>query len=637
MKNLKLLSIKKKVLACVLAATMAFGMMTGCGTTSSSGNATVTTSTQETESSETVTEVEMPEITWATEAVVGAELEADSEADATITLSDEGIDIEGDEDGITVESGKITITKAGTYEITGKISDGQIVVDTEDEETVKLVLNGVDITNTSGAAIYVANAGDKVTIHNQKGSVNLLCDGSTYDEEATQNGENATIYSADDLKITGAGALYITANYEKGINTKDDLTIKNASVYVKNVDDGIRGNESVTIESAYVYVEAGGDGIKTAEEEDTTKGDVNISDSQIYLETGLDGISASKDLIIKNVMSAIETAGGHESSSVSDENEKKTETAQKSENGQKSETEQKPENGQKPMEESGSKLEYSAKGLKAEGTITIEEGVFCIDSLDDAIHSNTNVTIESGSLDLSSGDDGIHATDTLTINDGIIEVSESYEGLEGQNIVINDGTIRINASDDGINGSGGTDNSGTESGNGMGAQDPFASTGNAIVEINGGYLYVNASGDGLDSNGSIQMTGGTVIVFGPENDGNGTLDYDKEFTLTGGSLLAAGSSGMAQSVSDTDLGIIQFTCDVGKNVITSIQDEDGNILCSFASTKDFSCVVYVSADIESGKTYTVYTGGSYNTDSTDGIFTDGTYTGGSKLGDVTAD
>ena len=101
----------------------------------------------------------------------------------------------------------------------------------------------------------------------------------------------------------------------------------------------------------------------------------------------------------------------------------------------------------------------SAKGIKADGTITIKSGSFNIDSSDDSVHSNNNIEIQNGTFDISSGDDGIHADNILTIEDGEINIKKSYEGLEASTIYLNGGKTTIKSSDDGINAGGGNDSS----------------------------------------------------------------------------------------------------------------------------------------------------------------------------------
>ena len=198
--------------------------------------------------------------------------------------------------------------------------------------------------------------------------------------------------------------------------------------------------------------------------------------------------------------------------------------------------------------------DISMKGIKAGATITINGGTFDIQSTDDGLHSNDSILINGGEFTIASGDDGIHADTDLIIENGTINIATSYEGLESATITINNGQISIVSSDDGINVAGGADGSGMNAGMGGGGgrnggpgMEMFAETGDFNLYISGGTVYMNAGGDGLDSNGSITMTGETAVVNGPTNDGNGVIDYMGLFSISGGILIAAGGSGMAQS------------------------------------------------------------------------------------------
>nr|WP_278336509.1 carbohydrate-binding domain-containing protein [Clostridium disporicum] len=233
---------------------------------------------------------------------------------------------------------------------------------------------------------------------------------------------------------------------------------------------------------------------------------------------------------------------------------------------------------------------------------------------------------------LASGDDGIHSDTLLDINGGNIDISKSYEGIESSTININDGNIRLVASDDGLNAAGGNDGSST---NGRPGQNGFSSS-TGVINITGGYLYVDAAGDGVDSNGSIEMSGGTVIVNGPENSGNGALDYDTTFNITGGTFIAAGSSGMAQSPSSssTQASINIFTNGIA-NTLVNVTDEPGNEIITFAPSKTFSSIIISTPELQTGNTYTVSTGGNYSLEDIDGLYENGNYSGGSKLTNFT--
>jgi hypothetical protein len=169
-------------------------------------------------------------------------------------------------------------------------------------------------------------------------------------------------------------------------------------------------------------------------------------------------------------------------------------------------------------------------------------------------------------------------------------------------------------------------------------QNNFASSGNNALHINGGYIVVDAAGDGIDVNGAIDMTGGVVIVNGPTNNGNGALDYDGGFTITGGYLVAAGSSGMAQApgTSSTQYSVVTtYASAQSAGTLIHIETEDGEDILTFAPTKTYQSVVFSSPELKSGADYVVYSGGSSTGTATDGLYSGGTYTTGTQVAGVT--
>ncbi len=265
----------------------------------------------------------------------------------------------------------------------------------------------------------------------------------------------------------------------------------------------------------------------------------------------------------------------------------------------------------------------NGKGLKSTnsdedglGFIYIENGTFNIDTEDDAIHGATAVWIVDGTYTISSGDDGIHGDETLTIDGGTINVEESVEGLEAAEIVLNGGTISVNASDDGINAAGGNEEESGSSNDdgdisGMRMGGGMMSTSDGYLYINGGDIYVSADGDGLDANCSIYQTGGDVIVEGPTNSGNGTLDYDQEYLMTGGSLLGSGSTGMLQTISNSSsvysLTVIYNSQQSAGSTYT-LQDSEGNVITTYSPSKTYSAVTFASEALEADATYSIYSG-----------------------------
>lgn len=271
-------------------------------------------------------------------------------------------------------------------------------------------------------------------------------------------------------------------------------------------------------------------------------------------------------------------------------------------------------------------------GLFAAGVgITIAGGTITIDSSDDSLHSNDSLLISGGSVIAASGDDGIHADSTLEISGGDILITKSYEGIESAGITISDGTIHLVAHDDGINAAGGNDSSSL---NGRPGQNNIDASGDHSLQINGGYIVIDAAGDGIDVNGPITMTGGVVIVHGPTDNGNGPLDYLGSFKITGGYLLAAGSSGMAQApdTSSTQYSVmLTFSSPQSAGTIVHIETVGGKEILTFAPAKAYQSVVLSSPDLQKGETCVVYTGGSSTGSVTDGLYCGGAYTGGNQF------
>jgi hypothetical protein len=202
-------------------------------------------------------------------------------------------------------------------------------------------------------------------------------------------------------------------------------------------------------------------------------------------------------------------------------------------------------------------------------------------------------------------------------------------------VTINDGTIHIVSSDDGINVAGGNDGSSL---GGRPGQNSFASSGSYHLYINGGYIAIDAGGDGLDSNGSVTMTQGVVLVNGPTNNGNGALDYMGTFDITGGFLIAVGSSGMAEApgASSTQYSILyNFESQQAVGAVVHVETQDGQEVLTFAPSKTYQSVVLSSPALENGSTYVLYTGGSATGTATDGLYTDGTYTAGTQVASLT--
>ena len=205
--------------------------------------------------------------------------------------------------GAVVDGNQIAITSAGTYSISGTLNDGQIIVNTKDQETVKLILNGVDITYSKSSPLYVKNA-VKTIITLADNTDNYITDGEHYiiEDSNVENPEsidpNATIFSKDDLTINGGGTLTVNANYNNGIQSKDDLRITGGDISVTAVNDGIKGRDSIVVKGGNITVVASGDGMQSTNDEDPERGYVSIEGGTFNITAGADGIQAETSLEI---------------------------------------------------------------------------------------------------------------------------------------------------------------------------------------------------------------------------------------------------------------------------------------------------------------------------------------------------
>jgi len=571
--------------------------------------------------------------------------------ETVITLGDT-IAIEGG--GAVADGQLLTITAAGQYLISGTLTNGQIVVDTQDTSKVELILNGVSVTSTFGPAVYVKSAPKRVVLTTAKESVNLLADGNDYlvpDDQQAEGGiyPNACMYACDDLTVGGGGTLRITGNADKGINTKDDLKIEGGTIVVQSVGAGVRANDSLSVLGGEVHVTSGGDGMKTANTETEGKGQIDVQGGALYITATGDGLSAATDLTVSGGTVVIETkdADGSalgEAPSIDNPGNNDMGIMPRRPGGSMGGGPM----GGGMMEGNSNKSTISAKGLKAVGTLTISGGKITITAVDDGLHSDGSILVTDGSVYIRSADDGMHAEDELTIRGGVTEIAQSYEGLEALHISIEGGTNRVTASDDGTNASGGTSSGGMGGGMfppsfGQWSTNTTASEDTPCVTISGGYTVINASGDGLDSNGSIVMTGGTVLVYGPTNNGNGPIDIGDggfEMTVSGGLLLAVGSSGMAEAATNAGQAVLAATMRSGLSAGESIgiAAEDGSILAVFKLPKAISSIVFSSSDLTEGTSYSVIYGGTIadGAEVTDGVIPPESYTDYTVIGSIQA-
>lgn len=559
-------------------------------------------------------------------------------ADGSITLSPDGST--STDASVRIDGQTVTITQAGTYQIAGTLDDGALIVESAENAKITLVLGGVSIKNSTGAAIQISTA-DDVTIELAEGTTNVLQSGEEVDIAAATESEEASggaLQSKADLKIKGKGSLTVLGYLNNGIHCTKDLKIKNGNISVTALGHGIKGKNSVTVSGGTVTVTSGKDGITSDETENEEKGFVTIEDGEIIITSAGDGVSAETTLTVTGGVISIISGGGSANAQQKTDNMRDWWDFDNSASDDNS---------------------ASCKGLKAGKALVISGGSITIDAQDDALHTDGDMTISGGECILSTGDDGAHAALSLTVLDGKITVLTSYEGLEANQITLAGGELDITASDDGINANGGSDGFSGGFGGGFGGRrsdmnsqsgdmtppdnsnmqtppDGNAPSGNPptmpgqdaadstttddttdkqpVLLITGGKITVNADGDGLDSNGDLRVEGGDITINGPSNGGNGALDIGTENggagVIAGGTLIALGTSSMTENFgsTSTQCAFLVTMNSFGAGETITITDSQGNVLYTGVTVKSANSVVFSSPDLVVGETYTVTIG-----------------------------
>ena len=559
-------------------------------------------------------------------------------ADGSITLSPDGST--STDASVLIDGQTVTITQAGTYQIAGALDDGALIVESAENAKITLVLGGVSIKNSTGAAIQISTA-DDVTIELAEGTTNVLQSGEEVDIAAATESKEASggaLQSKADLKIKGKGSLTVLGYLNNGIHCTKDLKIKNGNISVTALGHGIKGKNSVTVSGGTVTVTSGKDGITSDETENEEKGFVTIEDGEIIITSVGDGVSAETTLTVTGDVISIISGGGSANAQQKTDNMRDWWDFDNSASDDNS---------------------ASCKGLKAGKALVISGGSITIDAQDDALHTDGDMTISGGECILSTGDDGAHAALSLTVLDGKITVLTSYEGLEANQITLADGELDITASDDGINANGGSDGFSGGFGGGFGGRRSDMNSqsgdmtppdnsnmqtppdGNApsgkpptmpgqdaadstttddttdkqpVLLITGGKITVNADGDGLDSNGDLRVEGGDITINGPSNGGNGALDIGTENggagVIAGGTLIALGTSSMTENFgsTSTQCAFLVTMNSFGAGETITITDSQGNVLYTGVTVKSANSVVFSSADLVVGETYTVTIG-----------------------------
>lgn len=504
----------------------------------------------------------------------------DEDTATAITLSDNASSC--DSSSVSISDNTITITDEGTYLLTGSLSDGQVIVDADDKK-VQLVLDSVNINCDTSAALYV-KAADKVFVTLASDSENTLSNTSDF-VAIDDNNIDAVIFSKDDLTLNGSGTLTVTAKYGHGIVSKDDLVITSGTYQITAAKHALSGQDSVRIADGILTLNAGTDGIHSENTDDDAKGFIYIANGDISITADSDGFDAEETLQVDG--GNIEVYAGDDGLHSDDDLIITAGTIN---------------------------VTKSYEGLEGM-TVTIEDGDISVVSSDDGINASGDGTSGESSQggtppekpdNSDSTEDRPEPPNGFDKNDNSSADSNSDSNSDSKSADLPDG----NAGPGDGNGGPGGGNGGPDGSNGGPGGGMEEATDYNLIQISGGKIYINASGDGIDSNGNLTVTGGEIYVDGPTSGGDGALDCSGTTLISGGTVIAVGSSGMAENFDSSSAQGSMITT-VSDSMITgdiTLKDSDGNTIVSYSPSKEYSSVVISCADLKEGETYTLVAG-----------------------------
>lgn len=559
-------------------------------------------------------------------------------ANATlVTLTDSAAKASGKYTGYEIDGTDVSITAAGTYVFSGDCDNGSITVK-KGVTGVTIVLNGLTLTNDDSAAITL-NKTAEASLIAAAGTTNTVAD----TEGSSDENAAVKVKSGAALAIGGTGTLTVDGNAKNGIKGAADavITVAEVKLNINAANDGLSCDDELNITGGTLSITAGGDAVKaspdTGENPDTTSlGNVTISGGTLALDAAEDGIQADGDLTISGGTFYVKTNGGHTTALTDDS--------------------------------------ASCKGFKAGKTLTVTGGTLTVDSADDALHASTDVTISGGTLTLATGDDGVHADNNLVIgtkgasstSTPRINITASYEGLEGTTVTVYSGDIDVVASDDGVNAASSTLGERSDKyainiaggdlyidagSDGLDSNNDITITGGK-VEVYGADAMMDAA---IDYDGTFTLSGGTLFGAGmepsagtqayiavgetspsggmgggpngqgggqgmtPPGDANGSADGNRPTppnfsgnTSTDGTFTPSTkpSGGKADGKPSGNLPNRESALGIKEGSVITVQDSSGKTLYTATALGSMSSVIFSSADIKEGETYTVLVDGT---------------------------
>lgn len=563
-------------------------------------------------------------------------------ANATlISLTDSAAKASGKYTGYEIDGTDVSITAAGTYVFSGDCDNGSITVK-KGVTGVTIVLNGLTLTNDDSAAITL-NKTAEASLIAAAGTTNTVADteGSSDENAAVKVKSGAT------LAIGGTGTLTVDGNAKNGIKGAADavISVDEVKLTIEAENDGLSCDDELTIAGGTLDITAGGDAVKASPDTDDTEnpdttslGNVTISGGTLTLNATGDGVQADGDLMISGGTFHVKTNGGHTTALTDDSASCKGFKAGKT------------------LTVTGGTLTVDSAddALHANTDVTISGGTLALATGDDGVHADNDLVI---------GTKGASSTSTPRIN-----ITASYEGLEGTTVNVYSGDIDVVASDDGVNAANSTLGERSDKyainiaggdlyidagSDGLDSNNDISMTGGK-VEVYGADAMMDAA---IDYDGTFTLSGGTLFGAGmepgagtqayiavgetspsgggmgggpngqgggqgmtPPGDANGSTDGNRPTppsfsgntstdgtftppTKPSGGSMNGGQQGGAPANRESALGIKEGS-------VITVQDSSGKTLYTATALGSMSSVIFSSADIKEGETYTVLVDGT---------------------------
>ena len=576
-------------------------------------------------------------------------------ANATlISLTDSAAKASGKYTGYEIDGTDVSITAAGTYVFSGDCDNGSITVK-KGVTGVTIVLNGLTLTNDDSAAITL-NKTAEASLIAAAGTTNTVAD----TEGSSDENAAVKVKSGASLSIGGTGTLTVDGNAKNGIKGAADavITVAEVKLNINAVDDGLSCDDELNITGGTLNITAGGDAVKaspdTGENPDTTSlGNVTISGGTLTLNATGEGVQADGDLTISGGTFHVKTNGGHTTTLTDDSASCKGFKAGKT------------------LTVTGGTLTVDSAddALHANTDVTISGGTLTLATGDDGVHADndlvigtkgasststprinitasyeglegTTVNVYSGDIDVAASDDGVNAANStlgersdkyaINIAGGDLYIDAGSDGLDSNNdINMNGGKVEVYGADAVMDAAIDYDGTFTLSGGTLfgAGMEPGAGT-QAYIAVGetspsgggmGGGPNGQGGGQGMtppgDANGSTDGTNGNPPT--PPSDANGSTDGNRP-TPPNFSGSTDGTGTRPEKPSDNGQGgqpggapaNRESALGIKEGSVITVQDSSGKTLYTATARGSMSSVIFSSADIKEGETYTVLVDGT---------------------------